>query len=225
MLSMLAAAGCENEQPITEQHQHQHLSGRVIGITDGDTLTLLTERKRQVTIRLAEIDTPERGQPYGRRSKQALSDLAFGKPAHVDVIGQDRYGRTLGRVTVDDVDVNAELVRRGAAWVYRKYARDKTLFALEAEAAARQAGLWKLPETQRTPPWRWRQTTRSRARESAPAITALETNGEVACGSKRYCREMTDCAEARGFLQQCELTRLDGDADGLPCERLCRRRH
>jgi endonuclease YncB( thermonuclease family) len=92
------------------------LVGKVVGITDGDTLTLLVGR-REVKIRLAEIDTPERRQPYGSRAKEALSKLAFGKRARVVVVDQDRYGWTVGRVYVGDVDVNAELVRRGAAWV------------------------------------------------------------------------------------------------------------
>jgi endonuclease YncB( thermonuclease family) len=129
--------------------------GKVVGITDGDTLRLLADRK-QVKIRLAEIDTPERGQPYGSRAKEAFSELAFGKRARVVVVDRDRYGRTVGWVYVGDVDVNAELVRRGAAWVYRKYARDSALFALEDEARRAKRGLWGLPEAEQVPPWEWR---------------------------------------------------------------------
>ena len=116
------------------------LAGKVVRITDGDTLRLLVDR-REVKIRLAEIDTPERGQPYGSRAKEVLSELAFGKPARVAVVDRDRYGRTVGRVYVGNLDVNAELVRRGAAWVYRKYAKDPSLFALEAEARRAKRGL------------------------------------------------------------------------------------
>lgn len=130
--------------------------GKVVGITDGDTLTLLVEQK-EIKIRLAQIDTPERGQSYGTRAKQALSNLAFGKTATVKVENIDRYGRTVGRVYVGDIDVNAELVRQGVAWVYRKYATDDSLFRVEAEARDAKRGLWSLPETDRTPPWEWRK--------------------------------------------------------------------
>lgn len=91
------------------------IEGTVVAIGDGDTLTLLTATKKQVKIRLAEIDTPEKKQPYGTRAKQALSELAFGKAARVVVIDHDRYGRTVGRVYIDKIDVNAELVRGGHA--------------------------------------------------------------------------------------------------------------
>ena len=131
-------------------------TGKVVAIADGDTLTLLVDH-RQLKIRLAEIDTPERGQPYGSRAKEALSKLAFGKRARVVATDRDRYGRIVGRVYVGDTDVNAELVRRGAAWVYRQYAKDPGLFALEAEARRAKRGLWGLPEAERVPPWEWRR--------------------------------------------------------------------
>jgi endonuclease YncB( thermonuclease family) len=91
------------------------LRGRVVGITGGDTLTLLTPERREVKIRLAEIDTPESRQPYGTRARQALSDLAFRREVRVDVQDTDRYGRTVRRIYAGRVDVNAETVRRGAA--------------------------------------------------------------------------------------------------------------
>jgi micrococcal nuclease len=131
-------------------------TGKVVAIADGDTLTLLVDRQ-QMKIRLAEIDTPERGQPYGSKAKEALSQLAFGKRARVVAVDRDRYGRIVGRVYVDEVDVNAEMVRRGAAWVYRKYAKDPNLFSLEAEARKAKRGLWGLPEAERVPPWEWRR--------------------------------------------------------------------
>jgi endonuclease YncB( thermonuclease family) len=101
--------------------QARDLLGRVVGITDGDTLTLLTDRREAVRVRLAEIDTPERGQPYGNRARQALADLAFGKIVRIAVRDKDRYGRTVGRVFAGSQDINAEMVRRGAAWVYRQW--------------------------------------------------------------------------------------------------------
>lgn len=138
----------------------EEYNGRVVGITDGDTLTLLTEGNRQIKIRLAEIDTPESGQPYGKRAKEELSGLAFNKTALIKVQDTDKYERKVGRVFVDGVDVNAEMVKRGAAWVYRKYARDGELFRLEGDARRAKRGLWGLPKSERVPPWEWRQEKR-----------------------------------------------------------------
>lgn len=124
-------------------------AGRVTSISDGDTLALLVPdgaSYRQVKVRLGEIDTPESRQPYGERAKQTLSDLTFGKPARVVVQDTDKYGRTVGRVYVGNLDVNAEMIRQGAAWAYRQYLKDQSLLRLEAEAKAAKRGLWGLPE-------------------------------------------------------------------------------
>ncbi|SCZ85012.1 thermonuclease family protein [Nitrosomonas mobilis] len=131
--------------------------GRVVGVSDGDTLTILDNQKKQIKVRLAEIDTPESAQPYGKRAKQELSRLVYGKTISVEVRDIDRYGRTVGRVYADNIDVNAEMVRLGAAWVYRKYAKDQNLYALEKRARKNRSGLWSLPEAQQVPPWEWRQ--------------------------------------------------------------------
>jgi endonuclease YncB( thermonuclease family) len=107
--------------------------GKVVRIVDGDTLVLLVDEK-QNKIRLSDIDTPEKKQPFGTRAKQAVSELAFGKQARVVEVTVDRYGRIVGRVYVDGIDVNRELVARGYAWVNRKYSDDAELLRLEAEA-------------------------------------------------------------------------------------------
>ena len=111
----------------------QTYHGKVVAIADGDTLTILVDQE-QIKIRLSEIDAPEKGQPFGTQAKQALSALVFSKFVDVDVITNDRYGRSVGRVYVNDLNVNAELVRQGHAWVYRKYAKDQLLYGLEGTA-------------------------------------------------------------------------------------------
>ncbi len=116
------------------------LTGKIVAVHDGDTITLLTANKQQIKVRLAEIDTPELAQPYGSKAKQALSDLVFGREVRVVVQDTDRYGRTVGRVYVSSTDVNAELVKQGAAWVYKQYLRDQSLLPLEAQAQAAQGG-------------------------------------------------------------------------------------
>lgn len=138
------------------------LRARVIGITDGDTITVLTEQRGQVRVRLAEIDAPERRQPFGDRARQMLSRFAFERRVRIVVTGTDRNGRLIGRVFVGILDVNAEMVGRGGAWVFRRYSNDPALLRLEAEAREARRGLWGLPEAQRVPPWEWRENRRRR---------------------------------------------------------------
>ncbi|MDP1734272.1 MAG: thermonuclease family protein [Sulfuritalea sp.] len=131
-------------------------TGKVVAVADGDTLTVLRDRE-QVKVRLVEIDAPEKAQPFGQKSKQSLSDLCFGKTATLADQGSDRYKRTLARVTCDGIDANTEQVRRGMAWVYRKYApKDSPLYAVESEAKAAWRGLWA--DAQPMPPWEWRHS-------------------------------------------------------------------
>jgi endonuclease YncB( thermonuclease family) len=145
--------------------------GKVVGIADGDTFTLLVGRE-QLKIRLAEIDTPEEGQAYGNRARQALSSLIYGKTVRVTGLGIDRYQRTVGRVYVGDLDVNAEMVRRGAAWVYRKYATDRFLYDLEEDARSARRGVWASPEAEREPPWQWRVEQGDSHSPRRPSATA-----------------------------------------------------
>ena len=131
----------------------------VIGIADGDTLTTRCEtptRMKNVKVRLAEIDAPEKGQAFGNRSKQHLSDLCFRKPAKVRPQTKDRYGRTVARVTCSGVDSNAEQVRAGMAWVFDKYVIGRALYAVQDEARTARRGLWA--DAMPVAPWEWRQS-------------------------------------------------------------------
>ena len=126
------------------------LSGRCIKVADGDTITILTPAKRQVRVRLACIDCPERRQPFGRRAKQFTSSLVFGRRVRVEVVDRDRYGRAVGWVYVqgpegNELSVNEELIKAGLAWVYRRYCRSHRLLALEREAKEARRGLWGDP--------------------------------------------------------------------------------
>lgn len=190
------------------------LEGRVIAVHDGDTISILVD-ETPTRIRLTGVDTPESGQPWARRAKQALSARVFGKEVRVIEVDVDGYGRTVGEVYADDVCVGCELVREGHAWVYRRYSDDEVLLGLEAEAREARRGLWGLPESDRIPPWEWR----AKGFRGGAAKPAAQPS--LACGSKRYCREMTSCEEALFHLEQCGLMRLDGDGDGVPCEKIC----
>lgn len=118
----------------------------------------------------------ERRQPYGQRSRERLSELAFGQDVQVTVRDTDRYGRTVGRVWVGLVDVNAAMVRDGAAWAYRRYSQDGALRLAEDEARTARRGLWGLPEAERTPPWKWRAAERRRM--PIDAMDAPEPDGD-----------------------------------------------
>lgn len=164
LLVLLFAADARAGKPFLE--------GRVVAVLDGDSLDVLVDGATR-RIRVAGIDSPERGQPWAERSKQALSERVFGKPVQINEIALDRYGRTVGEVYADDVCVGCELVRDGHAWVYRHFSEDPVLLELEAQARAAGRGLWGLPESQRTPPWEWRRAHRpgdsgARAPASAP---------------------------------------------------------
>ncbi|MBD9361767.1 thermonuclease family protein [Methylomonas fluvii] len=196
---------------LAEQHQ-----GRVVGVHDGDTFTLLDAGNQQTKVRLAEIDAPEYGQSYGKKAKQELSSLIFGKAVMVTVQDTDRYGRLVGRVFADNQDVNAQMIERGAAWVYLKYLKDPSLLPLQTDAQQAKRGLWKLPESERIPPWEWRHPT-------IPTIKTPQANAQgFTCATKQTCRQMTSCEEARFYLNSCGLSSLDGNHDGVPCASLCR---
>lgn len=201
----------------------------VVAVADGDTVTVLRQTAagpRQVRVRLTEIDAPERGQPWGARARQALADKVFGRTVQVAADGEDRYGRLLARLYVADDDtlagrdVNREMVREGHAWVYRRYATENWL---PDETAARQSGigLWSASGGAPVAPWEWRSGERNRKVATIGNVPAAKAV-PFSCGAKRYCREMTSCAEARFHLETCGVRTLDGDRDGLPCETLCR---
>ncbi|MFZ1829220.1 MAG: thermonuclease family protein [Candidatus Competibacteraceae bacterium] len=191
------------------------LLGQVVGIQDGDTLTVRVAGQ-SIKVRLAGIDAPERDQPFGQKSRQSLSRMAFNQTVSVAVQKIDDYGRTIGTVTIAGLNVEAEQVRGGLAWVYRQYSHDSQLLALEMEARAARRGLWV--DANPTPPWDWRHSGQTRQ-------TPVRSTSEVftgRCGTKRTCKEMVSCEEAQFYLKECGWSRLDKDQDGTPCEALCR---
>ncbi len=133
------------------------LPGRVVGVIDGDTLDVRLA-SGVLRVRLHAIDAPERGQPWGDAARRALTSLAFGRDIELEPIEQDRYDRQVARVWLDGSELNAELLRRGHAWVYRRYAGNPQYCELEAAAREARLGLWGLSEPgERVAPWEWRQ--------------------------------------------------------------------
>jgi endonuclease YncB( thermonuclease family) len=135
------------------------LHGRATRVFDGDSFLLRLDGGGTVEVRLGEIDAPEKAQPYADESRAALRELILDRDLRLQVIDEDKYGRTVARAYLvgSNLDVNADLVGRGHAWVYRYHLRDRRLLDLERAAREARRGLWALPEAERTPPWKWRR--------------------------------------------------------------------
>ena len=188
------------------------ITGTVAEVVDGDTIRVSVGLTLH-TVRLIEIDTPERDQPWGDQASRALADKLDRARVTVHTTETDRYGRLVSKVLLGSRDINRELVREGHAWVDRQYMRDASLLADERTARRLKVGLWASDNP--IEPWRWRQGKRS--------SDVLDTRPrDFRCGTKRLCGEMRSCEEAFYYLRNCGLRRLDGDSDGVPCESICR---
>ena len=149
--------------PVGLQAGEKSFTGKVTRVIDGDTIEVLyTEvcKGKKVyipfRIRLQGIDCPERGQAFGRKAKQFVSRLCFGKQVKVIEHGQDRYRRTLGSVILPGgKNLNRELVKAGLAWWYRRYSNDQVLMKLEDQARRERRGLWQ--DKNPIPPWEYRR--------------------------------------------------------------------
>ncbi|WP_448173019.1 thermonuclease family protein [Rhizobacter fulvus] len=135
----------------------------VVGISDGDTIKVRCagdEGQKNITVRLAEIDAPEKSQAFGQRSKRHLSELCFQARAEVRPTTRDRYGRTVARVFCAGTDASAAMVRSGMAWAYTRYLTDPQIRAMELLANRERVGLWS--DETATPPWEWRADRHNR---------------------------------------------------------------
>ncbi len=132
----------------------------IIAVADGDSIVAMVDGAR-ARIRLAEIDAPERGQPWNARARAALSDKVLKKRVRLVVVDEDQYGRLVAHVWLGDRHINRELVREGNAWVYTRYSTDEALLAEQARAREQRLGLWSMSD--QTEPWRWRQAKRAAA--------------------------------------------------------------
>ena len=136
------------------------ITGRVVGVSDGDTITVLDREKTQHKVRLAGIDAPESKQAFGQASKKHLSDLVYDRDVSLDCGKTDKYKREVCVVMVDGHDANLAQVAAGMAWWYRKYQREQTAQqrtdyeAAETVARGGRVGLWQDGDPE--PPWEWR---------------------------------------------------------------------
>lgn len=136
--------------------------GKVVGVTDGDTFTMLTPANKQVKVRLYGIDCPEKTQDFGNVARQKLSALIFGQPVRIDKKDKDRYGRTIAIVyNGKGLNINEQMLREGLAWHYKEYDQNPFWSDLMYEAQRKKQGLWVQPNP--TPPWQWRKAKRTPA--------------------------------------------------------------
>ncbi|MBO3099606.1 thermonuclease family protein [Gelidibacter sp. DF109] len=139
----------------------QSLTGKVVGIMDGDSFKLLTLDSTVVRVRLANIDCPEKKQPFSAKATQFTADAIFGKMVTINIQKTDRYKRYISNVTYNDsLSLCHELVKNGLAWHYVKYSKDKTLQEMEDKAKAAKVGLWQ--DSHPTAPWEWRSSKKKK---------------------------------------------------------------
>jgi endonuclease YncB( thermonuclease family) len=137
------------------------IEGLVVGVSDGDTITVLDQQKNSYKIRLQGIDAPEKKQAFGEKSKQSLHDLVHSKQVRIEYDKEDKYGRIVGKVTVDDVDVCLQQLVLGMAWHYKKYQNeqsvsDRALYSeTEMKSKSLKLGLWT--DDTPMPPWEFRK--------------------------------------------------------------------
>ena len=173
----LDAQGCHTNSRTGERHCHGKkgkvdlrkpahpgddgvLFGPAVRIIDGDTLKVRIQGA-EMTFRLSGIDAPELDQPYGAESQKALTALVGSHQCVMRIVESDSYGRTVVHLWVEDVYVNAEMMKLGMAWFDPEYSQNESLYLLETEARDHKKGLWALPLDQRVEPWEWRNRRRT----------------------------------------------------------------
>ena len=203
----------------------ESFNAKVIAVLDGDT-AVMKSGGFTAKIRLADIDAPEKDQPYGNESRESLLALIGNKEVQVASRAIDKYGRTVASVSINGLSVNEEQVRRGWAWKYSRSKGSRIYAVLQSEAQQSKRGLWKQSSPQEPSQWRKlhpsvKPMPQAHQQTSTKSPNKPSTFGALACGKKRYCSQMVTCDEAHFYLTVCGVERLDVDGDGVPCEALC----
>jgi endonuclease YncB( thermonuclease family) len=176
LCGVLGVPGQDALTPATYTFGLEHVAthGRITGIVDGDTINVLILSNQQIRVRIAFIDAPEKGQPFGQRAKQVMSELVFGKDVKLRPHTIDRYGRLVSRVLVDNQDAGFELLKQGLCWVYERYLPEAspdirtTYQQAQTLAQEQKSGLWSDPFP--VPPWEWRKSEKKRSRTAQDAL-------------------------------------------------------
>lgn len=201
--------------------QAEKFDAYVIAVIDGDTVLVLRDKQKlKLKLRLADIDAPEKAQPFGLRSLEYLKSRVNKKVVQVESRAIDQYSRTIATITLDGIDLNQELVRHGLAWEYSFHHSNKAFITLQREAQQAKRGLWAQTSVQA--PWEWRKQHPSYYQQHmAEKPHAGFEPYDLACGKRSRCEQMQSCDEARFYLTRCGVKTLDTDGDGVPCTSLC----
>lgn len=202
---------------------------KVVAVTDGDTIIVLHNGQHK-EIRLYGIDCPEKEQRYGEQARALTAALVAGRNVDIKQKDTDQYKRIVGLVKVDGQNLSELIVQNGYAWVYTKHCKEKFCSdwkKSEGIARRQKKGMWS--DSVVVPPWEWRAAQREgrQEQEAAPVIiiggnkpvSAGSSGKQYRCDGRTYCSQMTSCDEAKFFLRNCPGTKMDGDNDGVPCER------
>lgn len=193
---------------------------KVVGISDGDTFTCLVNRT-QIKVRLVHIDAPELAQPYGNKAKQALANLIFKKYVILKIVVYDRYQRLLAEVYNDKGEnINLKLVQQGMAWAYTRSSKQYEQAQKQAQRA--KIGLWR--DTFPTHPSEWRkhnEVSSIQAVKNRESFANLSQN--INCQRKLSCQQISNYELALRYFRQCGWKELDGNNDGIPCNKLYRK--
>lgn len=196
----------------------RQINCKVVGISDGDTLSCLVN-KTPLKVRLIHIDAPEQSQPYGNRAKQALAQLVFKQNITAVISGYDRYQRLLATLYLNGKNINLALVENGMAWAYttkREY--------IEAQNQAKHAkiGLWQDKFPINPSQWRKEHTSALPQAVKKPGNIANPPQA-INCKIKLSCNQIGNYEQAKHYFQQCDWKALDGNNDGIPCNKLYRK--
>lgn len=226
-------------QPTSPARTAVPVQGVVTQVTDGDSLWITPPGQPGIEVRLRDIDAPEICQAWGEEARRALEALVLGKTVVLRIAGRDTYGRTLGQVQADGVDVARRMVEEGHAWSIRTRWDRGPLVKDERMATALRRGLHGQPgavmprdfrqghgpcvnpsaepaaASAPPPPTRPPLPVSERPRAASPATAA----SAFRCDGRTHCSQMRSCEEARFFLENCPGVQMDGNRDGVPCEK------
>jgi endonuclease YncB( thermonuclease family) len=203
----------------------QTVKGRVVGISDGDTITVLDASNQQHKIRLNGIDAPESSQGFGQASKRNLSNLIFGKEVTVSWRKIDRYGRIVGTVMIGSMNVNLEQLKAGLAWYFRKYASDvppadRPIYdRAEQEARTARRGLWQ--QSNPTPPWEFRHPDQV----PTPSTYDSRSSGQIIGNRNSHVYHRPDCPDYQKVSERNRIyfsTTAEAERAGFRVARNCR---
>jgi micrococcal nuclease len=143
-----------------EIYYSETIRGKTTKVLDGDTIDVITDQQKMVRIRLDSIDAPEKSQPFGQKSKDTLESWIGDQDVKVDVKSKDKYGRMIGVVYLEDVNINRALVQKGLAFAFEPFLKDQEILKIQEQAKSSHIGVWSIPESELVKPWDYRKNNK-----------------------------------------------------------------